>query len=191
MKRGWMIAVMMMLTLGGSLAAQGKRPNTREGFWWGLGLGWGSASAQCDECDGEQTSGLAGNIRLGATLSPNILLGIETNGWYRSDDGDDRTLGFASLVILIYPSSEGAFYLKAGAGLATYFQETPLGELTASAAGASLGAGYEFRIGPNVSIAPFLNSLISTEAEFELEGVSADTDIQFTLFQLGIAVVWH
>ena len=189
MKRYWIIV--LALVAGGSLAAQAKRPNTREGFWWGLGLGWGVAGESCADCAGDQLSGLAGNLRLGGTVSPSVLIGAETNGWYRSDGDDDRALSFGSAVVVIYPSPTGAFYLKAGLGLMSYFAETSQGDLTARAGAAILGAGYDFRVGRNVSVVAFLNSLASTETEYELDGASAGTGITMTLFQLGVGVTWH
>lgn len=189
MKRYWIIV--LALLAGGSVAAQARHPNTREGFWWGLGLGWGAAGATCDDCDGEQLSGLTGNLRLGGTISPSVLLGVEANGWYRSENNEVRNIRFGSAVVVVYPSRSGAFYLKAGLGLMNFFAETPVGELTANAGAAILGAGYDFRVARNFSVVAFLNSLASTEATYELDDQSANTDVRVTLFQIGVGVTWH
>ena len=189
MKRCWI--VLLVLLAGGSLAAQARHPNTRAGFWWGLGLGWGSAGASCEDCADGQLSGLAGNLRLGATVSPSVLVGVETNGWYRSDGDNHTALSFGSAVVVIYPNRTGAFYLKAGLGLMSYFTETGGGDLTARAGAAILGAGYDFRVGRNVSVVAFLNSLASTEAAYELDGTEAGSGVTITLFQLGVGVTWH
>jgi hypothetical protein len=54
----------------GALEAQG-RPQTREGFWIGGGLGYGSLGIE-DLTDRED--GLSGNLTLGGTVSPRFLL---------------------------------------------------------------------------------------------------------------------
>jgi len=190
MKRCFTVIFALLVTAG-SLTAQAKHPNTRAGFWWGLGAGWGSASASCEDCDDEQVSGYAGNFRLGGTISPSFLLGVETNGWFHSEGDNDQILSFGSIVAVVYPDADGGFYFKAGLGVMNFFSETSLGELTATAGAGMLGAGYEFRVGRNMSIVPFLNALTSAEAEYEFEGVSVDTEVSLRLFQLGVGITWH
>ncbi len=190
MNRCFTVVFALLLTAG-SLSAQAKHPNTREGFWWGIGAGWGSAGASCDDCGDDRFSGFSGNFRLGGTISPSFLLGVETNGWYHAEDNADEVLAFAAIVGLIYPSREGGFYLKVGLGGMNYFAETPLGDLTARAGAASLGAGYEFRVGRNTSIVAYLNSLMSAEAEYELADIEVDTEIRLSLFQLGVGITFH
>lgn len=190
MKRCFSVMFALLVTAG-SLGAQAKHPNTRAGFWWGLGAGWGSAGTACEGCSDDRFSGFSGNFRLGGTISPSFLLGFETNGWYHAEDNADEVLGYASIVALIYPSREGGFFLKVGLGGMNYFAETGLGDLTARAAAASLGAGYEFRVGANTSIVAFLNSLASAEATYELDDIEVNTDISLTLFQLGVGITWH
>ena len=55
-----------------------SRPNTRQGFWFNVGLGAGSLG--CDDCD-TRTNGLSGQLSLGGTISPRFLLGASSNGW--------------------------------------------------------------------------------------------------------------
>lgn len=53
----------------------------REGFWIGFGAGYGSASvsASCDGCSGDREGSFTGFLKLGGTLNPQVLLGVESN----------------------------------------------------------------------------------------------------------------
>jgi hypothetical protein len=190
MTRG-LVVLPLLLAMAGPLIAQ-ARPHTRAGFWFGFGLGFGSAGVECTGCSNDRVSGYSGYLRLGGTVSPSVLLGGETNGWFHSADGVTESIGFASFVAVFYPSRESGFYLKVGLGGMNYMADDGTDEIKAVAPAVTLGAGYEFRIGRNMSIVPFLNSLASSDANFEVNGVDvAANDIQITLFQLGVGLTWH
>jgi hypothetical protein len=173
------------------LAAQ--RPNTRDGFWLSLGAGYGSVGTDCPSCSTDRTGGSAAYLRLGGTLSPIVQLGGESNGWFHSAGGVDETLGFASFIANIYPSRTGAFFLKIGIGGMSYRADDGVSVLTATAPSGSLGAGYDIRVGRNVSLTPFINSLATSPVTFKLNGVTVPSgeDIKINLVQLGLGVTWH
>lgn len=137
--------------------AEAQRPQTRQGFWFNVGLGAGSLG--CDDC-GSRTNGLSGQLSLGGTLSPRLLLGAGTNGWTRSEDGVTLTMGSLAALVRFYPSATGGFYLTGGLGIASL--DPRLGEYgSASDTGMSalLGIGYDIRVGQNVSLTPFWNGI--------------------------------
>src|SRR5262245_9382473 len=114
------LLVLTTLSLGtASLRAQGTadtgtgKPQTREGFWIGFGLGAGSLG--CGDCN-DRTNGFSGNFKLGGTINPHFLLGAKTNGWYKSEDGVTLSYGNLSAVAYYYPSVTNGFYLKGGLG---------------------------------------------------------------------------
>ncbi|MGE0552567.1 MAG: hypothetical protein AB7R55_03970 [Gemmatimonadales bacterium] len=152
---GLMVAGLLMTAVTAA-EGQGARPQTREGFWFSAGLGYGSLG--CEDCDRE--GGLSGYLRLGGTLSPKVLLGVETNGWTKSEGGATLTYGNLSGVVYFYPSPDGGFHLKGGLGIARL--DLDLGSFGSggeTGGGALLGLGYDARIGRNVSITPYLNFL--------------------------------
>ena len=58
----------------------------------------------CDGCDGvDRTGSYTGNVALGGTLRPNLLVGAEFNGWTKSEDGATVRLANASAAGLLVP----------------------------------------------------------------------------------------
>jgi hypothetical protein len=182
---------LFLVLAAGPLAAQ--RPNTREGFWIGLGAGFGSVGTTCPNCSTDRTSGSAGYLRLGGTLSPVFQLGGESDGWFHSASGVNETLGFASFIANIYPSRTGAFFLKVGIGGMSYRADDGSGlVLTATAPSGTLGAGYDVRVARNFSLTPFINGLATSAVSFKVGGVTVTTDnFKVNLVQIGLGVTWH
>lgn len=187
-----LLLIATLLACGNSFAEAQGRTNERKGFWAGFGLGGGTAGIDCTSCSEDRLSGASGYIRLGGTLSRNLLLGFESNGWLKSSDGVDETVGFGSVVLLWYPSSKGALYVKFGLGGMQYTADDGFDEVTATAPSASLGIGYEFRVSRNMSLVPYFNTLASTSVEVRINGESIGTyDLSFNLFQFGLGLTWH
>ncbi|HET9984512.1 MAG TPA: hypothetical protein VFQ38_13020 [Longimicrobiales bacterium] len=160
----------------GYLAAQ--KPQTREGFWFSGGLGYGSLG--CQDCDSRE-GGLSGGLSLGGTLSDRVLLGVGTTGWTKSEDGATLTAGTLAATIRFYPSSTGGFFLLGGLGFGTVnLKVSGLGSDSQTGAGAVLGLGYDIRVGRMVSLTPYWNGV----------GISySGGDANFG--QLGVAVTLH
>jgi hypothetical protein len=191
-----LLALTVLPTLAGAQSqAGGGRPNTRQGFWIGFGFGPGSAGADCDSgCSNEGLSGFSGYFRMGGTVSPKVLLGGESNAWARShDNGVDETLGFASFIVMWYPSATGAFYLKAGLGAMSYEVTDGTDELTATAPSVSFGLGYEIRVSRNMSVVPFFNGMATSAVEFKFNGQTLpnSNEVKVSLAQLGVGLTWH
>src|SRR5205807_2505553 len=124
---GRMRAVTRFLGILGVLAVAGPRqvaaqhPQTREGFWIGFGFGYGSAKASCDGCGTSSgNGGVTGFLKLGGTLSKQVLLGGEVNAWTKSDSGVTTELGNVSAAVYYYPAVKSGFFLKGGLGFSTF-----------------------------------------------------------------------
>ena len=154
-----------------------KHAQTRKGFWFNGGLGYGSLG--CDGCGG-RTGSVSGNLALGGTVSPQILLGVGLSGWTKSELGATLTVGTVDARIRFYPSPAGGFFLTGGIGVGTVSagfggvggSETGLGVL--------LGLGYDVRVAPNVSITPFWNG-------FAVRTANTSPNVG----QLGVGVTVH
>src|ERR671925_36795 len=95
-------------------AVEAQTPQTRDGFWFNVGLGYGSLGCQdCDSREGGFSSGLA----LGGTLSRKVLLGAGSNSWFKEQNGATLTASTLTATVRFYPSATGGFFLLGGLGL--------------------------------------------------------------------------
>jgi hypothetical protein len=121
-------------------------------------MGYGSLGLSCEGCgDVDRTGGLSGYAKLGGTLRPNILLGVEMNGWTKSEAGGRVTLGNMSAAAYWYPMPTQGLFIKAGGGYSVLTADD--GFISAEDSGFGLlgGVGYDLRVGRNLSITPVAN----------------------------------
>jgi hypothetical protein len=174
------LALALLVSVVG--VAQGQRPQTREGFWFGFGLGYGSFG--CEDCN-DREGGVAAYIKLGGTVSRTVLLGFEANAWGRKEGDISITQSHGSAVIYFYPSVTGGFHLKGGLGYAISRLHEDLGggfsfDDTEYGGGILLGLGYDARIGRNLSLVPHFNFL----------GASFD-GAKSNFIQVGLGLTFH
>ncbi len=126
-------------------------PQTRQGFYFGLGLGAGSADTGFGTTNSPRLSGSAGNFRLGFTLNPKLALGLESNSWLKSAPDGIFALTTITLAASVFPA-EG-LVLRAGAGAGA---EGGAGDGIGGEAGSGLviGAAYEFRVARSFALGP-------------------------------------
>src|SRR2546425_7014257 len=108
-----------VLTIAGAGAVAAQHPQTREGFWIGFGFGYGSLGFSCSGCSFGTEGAASGYLKLGGTLSRNVLTGGETSGGTKSISAETWTAGNASLAAYYYPQANGGIFLPVGIGLAT------------------------------------------------------------------------
>jgi hypothetical protein len=157
--------------------ANAQQAQTRQGFWIGGGLGYGSMGISCDGCaDSDRLGGVSGYLKLGATLRPNILLGVETNGWTKSEFGQTVTMGNMSGAAYWYPMSTNGLFVKGGVG----YSIVDDGFANESGFGLLAGLGYDVRVARNLSITPVANWFRGS-----FDGASAN------VLQIGLGVTSH
>jgi outer membrane protein with beta-barrel domain len=139
----------VLLALAMATTAQAQEAAPRQGFWIGGGLGYGSLG--CEGCD--RLSGFTGYLKLGGTVRQSLLLGVEMNGWGKSEFGQTITMGNLSGAGYWYPLGSGGLFVKAGLGYSVlddgFTSETGFGLLG--------GLGYDVRITRNLSLTPVAN----------------------------------
>jgi hypothetical protein len=145
-------SAVLAVLLAGSASAQ--QAQARQGFWVGGGLGYGSLG--CEGCT-DRTGAPSGYLKLGGTLRENILLGVETNGWTKSEFGARLTMGNVSGAVYWYPMTTNGLFVKAGAGYSMLDVDTGVGSGSESGFGMLGGVGYDVRVGRNLSITPVAN----------------------------------
>jgi hypothetical protein len=149
------------------------RPQTREGFWFNAGLGFGSLG--CDACAGRE-DGLSGGLSLGGRITDRLLLGVGTTGWAKEMAGELFTVGTLDVRLRFYPVRTSGFFLTGGVGAGSI----SVGDESEIGLGVVLGVGWDIRVGRNVSLSPFYNG-------FAMRNSIADANVG----QLGIGVTIH
>ncbi len=193
-------SVLLVLVFAGAavVAAQGK-PQTREGFWIGFGIGGANGSGDCDGCDLESTTGGSGYLKLGGRLGAQWLLGGEINTWIGSPNDKsidvpiDVTVGYVTASAYFYPTVTSGFFLKGGVGYytlnGTYQQGGP--DVSSSAPALMLGAGYDIRVGKMISIVPTLTYAMSGNSDIDVEGFGSASGFHTNIIALQVGVTFH
>ena len=183
--------VLALSAFGQDVSAQ--ESSAREGFWWGLGLGYGWAHVSCDICLADRKGNLSATVNLGGTISPSFLLGGELNGWMRGgEENVDEYMASMSGVAYWYPKANGSFYLKGGFAYMTYRISDDEEALTSSGFGPQIGAGYQFRITRHASLQPYLNAIVTfPTSNLDIDGNRQAADVSLSLIQFGLGLTWH
>jgi hypothetical protein len=191
-KRTSLLVAGLMLSLIGASSAQAQQvaPARRQpqGLFFNLGMGAGSSGLTCDGCDFDRETGVSGNLRLGMAVRPNMVVSLETNGWYKSEDGAKATLGFLGASAALYPM-KAPLFVKAGLGLGTLKVDDGTDVLKSNGLGTTLGVGYDIRLGGgNLALTPFLNYFRSFGAGAKLNGDDVGADLNMNVFQGGVGL---
>ncbi len=180
-----MTSAALVLLLSSPAIAQ--RTAVHEGFWISFGFGGGMAFGD-DAFDGDSKFGGAGFLRMGGSLSQQLLIGGELIGW--GANKEEWSIGRAAVMFtaLYYPSPKGGFYLKGGAGFAGRSAETEssVGSVTTTiredhgGIGLGAGLGYDIQLARNFFLTPAL--------DFVYTGTEGD-GASLLLFTVG--ATWH
>ena len=176
--RATSFCAILVAVLATSASAQAQ---TRQGFWFGGGLGYGSMGLSCEGCaDVGREGSISGFAALGGTLSQNILLGVEMNGWTKSEGAGSVTMGNLSGAAYWYPMPTQGLFLKAGAGYSNLRADDGVDSASDGGFGILAGVGYDIRAGRNLAITPTANWFRGG-----FNGGSAN------VFQIGLGVFAH
>ena len=173
--------VLALLALGASVASA-QHPQTRKGFWVGFGLGYGSYGISCSGCSGlGRESSFTGELKLGGTVSPHLLLGAQSIAWTKSEGGATITAGNLSLAGYYYPQPAGGLFLSAGLGFSRVEGSGGGSSSGNTGPGFTLGGGYDVRVGANTSVTPVANFVWG----------HPDSGLSHNFFQFGVGVTFH
>lgn len=148
-------------------------PQTREGFWFNAGIGYGSLG--CDACAG-RVGGLSGGLSLGGTVTPHLLLGVGTTGWTKQVAGDRLSVGTVDFRVRYYPVTKSGFFLTGGIGLGSV---SVTGDSEVGA-GLMIGVGWDVRVGKNTSLTVFYDG-------FAMRNANIDANVG----QIGVGMTIH
>ena len=142
-----------LLTALLATTAFAQQAQTRQGFWIGGGLGYGSLG--CSGCD--RVGAPSGYFKLGGTLRQNILLGVESNVWTKSAGAGRVTMGNFSGAAYWYPMPTQGLFIKGGAGYSRLSADDGTNSGSDGGFGVLAGVGYDIRTSRNLSITPVAN----------------------------------
>lgn len=190
------VLVSIALLAAGAAVADAQLLHGRRGLWVGLGLGMGSARADCSICTGRAT-GPAAHAGAGGTISQRILVGVRGTGWFENGAENDRSLVMLAALGTLYPWPDRGFHLEAGIGGYWYVEEDSANELSTQGLALQVGAGFDLPITRGVSLSPFATLIASgfgnptrldksTGARLPLL-----SDMTLQSFQVGIAATLH
>lgn len=179
----------------------------RKGFYIGLGLAGASVSADCSGCGDADAAGMFGShVKLGGTLSRSVRLGADLFG-VRTTSGISEdllnspgleateTAGHLMLAVTVYPKPAGNFWFTGGLGSVVFITDIDGDQqYTGRGFGGMLGVGWDFRVGRNGSISPYINLVSSGNGKFYDEDgneIGGGDDWQTAYLSLGVDYVFH
>jgi hypothetical protein len=172
--------------------AQRDSASAPQGFFFSLGGGAGSAtSCTCCSCAGSPQTGLAGSLRIGTSVSRQVVLAVGTSGWWQPGETEaagSALMGWLGGLAVLYPTS-GPLWVQLGGGLTRGAVADETADYTSTGVGAILGMGYDFRAGTSLILAPYVNVLAS---QGTLRAGTAVVDDRYTptAVQFGLAITF-
>jgi hypothetical protein len=181
----------------GAGSAWAGHPQERNGFWFGVGAGYGSAGQSCDDCDDSgRESGVTGFAKLGGRLSDRVLLGAEMNVWTKEEDGVSLNLYNAAATVTFYPKASSGFFLKGGAGISFVDADFKDGSVRTTVdlgtgLGLIAGAGYDVRVAKNFSVTPAFNYYWGSPGDLKVGSQTVVTGFKHNVLDFNVGVTFH
>lgn len=189
---GRMLAVLGLLSIGAE-AAQAQYWRVHEGPWLSVGLSYGSANVSCDSCvAGPRTSGVAGFLGLGGTVSSHVRLGGGVHAWWHSDGTATETLSNVGAMLYYYPvSTRGGLFLTGGIGLSNYHIDSSP-SYDGWGWGFTAGAGFDYPVGRHVALEPLVTYAYGYVGDVNLAGVGTyATGWKQNVVDFGLGLMFH
>jgi hypothetical protein len=145
-----------------SPAAAGDHPQSRTGFFVGLGLGWGNMGADLGSVEVDRQNSVSGNLRFGWSVANNLALGLEVTSWsknYEITTNQDLNLtaGVTTFALTYFPGNMGLF-VRGGLGFSSARTELKSGSSSVDHTENGLGflgaVGYEWRLTNKFALGP-------------------------------------
>ena len=188
----WFLMIPLALSGAAPPTLLAQHPQVREGFWIAFGPGYGSSHFSCTGCTGESKSGGSFDLRLGGTLRPDLLLGGDLSAWTHSENGVTETYGTAAFTGYFYPMVQSGLFVKGGVGASTAHFETGGNTAYGTGLGFIFGAGYDIRVGRNISITPVVQFQYGTIGDIKLpSGPTVFPGLSQSLIAGALEVTFH
>ena len=193
--------VLLVLTVVWLTMPSVSSAQDRQGFWFGVGGGYGSAGIRCDDCDdsGREGSG-AFYLKGGWTVNPNVLVGGEFNFWSKETQLDPEFKAAINMynfsgTVTLYPKADAGFFVKGGAGVAVIDADiSGLGSSMTIDLGTGfgfiVGAGYDIPLGRRVAITPAVNYWYGAPGDLKAMGTTLISNFKQNVFDVTIGITF-
>lgn len=187
------LTALLLFSVSGTML-RAQHPQVRSGFWIGFGLGYGPLDPSCNGCVPlNSENSFTGHLRLGGTLQPRVLLGGDIVTWARSANGVDDVGGNMTAAAYFYPMVRSGLFVKGGVGIA-FFSTSPNNSgsgADGAGAGFTIGAGYDVRVGRNISLTPVGNLVYGSVGDLQRNGGTIVRGWKQTILEFGLDVTFH
>jgi hypothetical protein len=156
-----------------------------------LGGSRGAADLFCDVCTQDPTYAWSLEASAGVRLGPELLLGVETVGWFDVFGDADRTMRTITATLRSYAFGRDRPYFTGGAGIARYrVREDNAGFQTRSPA-LSAGLGLDMRMG-SATVSPHVTAVMSVGGKLQSERTDAAIapTARAALLRTGVSLAW-
>jgi hypothetical protein len=189
------LTCVLLLVGAGSAAAQ---EGVRSGLWLEAAIGTATVRNSCGRCDAVTAAyGGTDYLRLGHSISPRVLLGIEVFSLGASDlvlgpgampvEGVNRSIA----PVVIWYVGESGFFLKGGAGIArgtfTVPTATPTAPIRRTGSALTFGVGFDIPIARWLALTANLGTNVMSVGDVDVNGTVVD-DIIATIYEVGVGV---
>lgn len=164
---------------------------TKHGAWLALGGSRGAADLFCEVCTQDPTYAWSLEASAGIRLAPNLLLGVETVGWFDVFGEADRTMRTVTATLRSYAFGRGRPFITGGAGFARYrVREDNAGFLTKSPA-LTAGIGTDWRVG-SATVTPHVTAVMTVGGKLQSERTQAAIapTARAALVRTGVTLAW-
>jgi hypothetical protein len=130
-------------------------------------------------------------LKLGGAPSQHLLIGGAITGWSHSSGGATETMANLTGSLYVYPRARSGFFFTGGLGLSGYHVNTvPAWDGTGW--GLTLGAGYDIRVGRDVSLTPVVNYLYGAVGDVTVPGTGVvGSRWRQDVIDVGLGVTFH
>lgn len=140
-----------------TISAQEKP--VRSGFFVGGWAGYGQMNVDTDNDSSNSNGTFALSFRGGYAVTPDVLIGLELNGWtLKAYDVEDPSKGESlsniSLFFNYYPLKDLPLYITGGGGRLSYTNNSPKVDGRDSGTSWFVGSGYEIPLSQHINFVP-------------------------------------
>jgi hypothetical protein len=161
----------------------------RKGFFASGGMGYGSAAIDCEGCQRNRESGPVAYVRLGGTINPHLRLGIESDGWAKTNFGVYEQIVYVTGDLYVYPSASGNFWMKGGFGVAAGKETYQVNRVESTGTAVAVGVGYDWKVGGgNFVIEQFATYLRQLNGTIVVNGADSGVSPTTNVIQLGVGL---